>query len=71
MMDLAVAYYTGKGIPPDSAIAYAWYHVSATYGTKDAFKTKTALYEKLTPEDRKRATVLSSEYENKYGPYAK
>lgn len=65
-MDLGVAYYTGKGVAPDSAIAYAWFYVAAATNVNDARKTKNALYNKLTAEDKKKAVSLATEYKRKY-----
>jgi len=65
-MDLGVAYYTGRGVAPDSAIAYAWFYVAAATNVKDARKTKNTLYKKLTPEDKKSAVSLATEYKRKY-----
>ena len=65
-MDLGVAYYTGRGVAPDSAIAYAWFYVAAATNVKEARKTKNNLYNKLTAEDKKIAVGLAREYKQKY-----
>ena len=45
-MDLVVAYFTGKGIIPDTALAYAWFHTAASQGVDNAYKNKSVIYEK-------------------------
>jgi TPR repeat protein len=67
-MDLGVAYFTGKGVMPDSAIAYAWFYTAARQGVKNAQKNKSALYKKLSTEDKRRAVQLASEFSKEYLP---
>ena len=70
-VDLGIAYYNGRGEPPDSAIAYSWFHVAASQGDRRGYKNKSALYKQLLDEDRKKAQKLSIGYNNKYGAYAR
>ena len=65
--DLGVAYFTGKGIIPDTALAYAWFHVAASQGVENAYKNKSLIYEKMLDEDKKRAVLLATEFVTKYG----
>jgi len=69
-VDLGIAYYNGRGAPPDSALAYAWFHVAAAQGDKRAHKNKAGLFKQLLKEDRKKALRLGLELNKKYGSSA-
>ena len=65
-LDLGAAYYNGKGVSFDSALAYAWFHLASMKGIDAAYRYKSAVYKDMLPEDRKRADQLVSEYSDLY-----
>lgn len=61
--NLGNLYHKGLGTPPDSVLAYAWFNVSATYGSNLAIKNRSIVERLLTSEELAEAQALSSEWQ--------
>ena len=63
---LGAAYYFGKGVPRDLVKAYQWMDLSANLGNPAARQHRTAIAEKLSPEQAQQAFRESSKFRAKF-----
>lgn len=60
--NIGIMYYLGQGVSPDYVQAYAWIHISAARGHKNAYKVKQRIASKLTPKQIADAEILAQEW---------
>ena len=59
-------YFQGLGTRKDPVIAYAWFHLAAKQGIKNAQLNESYVFNRLKKSEKKQARTLAKQYLEKY-----